>query len=699
MAEFLPVSIKDMENRGWDELDFIYVSGDAYVDHPSFGHGIITRLLESLGFKVGIIAQPEWKTKDAFMKLGKPKLGFLVSSGNIDSMVNHYTTTKKRRHDDLYSPGGKSGYRPDRAVIVYCNRIREAYGNVPIIIGGIEASLRRFSHYDYWDDKVRNSILIDSSADLLIYGMGERPFIEIANLLGYGKSLKEIKHIRGTCHIEEDPLSIKDSILLPSYEEVSTNKKEYANSFKIQFEEQDAITGNSLIQKHGKKYIIQNPPSYPLVTAEMDMVYDFPYTRTFHPMYKDQGGIPALNEIEFSISSHRGCFGGCSFCALNFHQGRVIQSRSHESIISEAKKLTNLPKFKGYIHDIGGPTANFRKPSCKKQLKHGVCKTRQCLHPTPCKNLDADHSDYLTLLREVRSLPKIKKVFVRSGIRYDYLLCDKDPSFMNDLVEHHVSGQLKVAPEHVSDKVLKHMGKPQRKVYDTFTDNYFKTNEKLNLNQFLVPYLMSSHPGSDLTCAIELAEFIRDMGYNPEQVQDFYPTPGSLSTTMYYTGINPITNETLYIPKTPDEKAMQRALLQFRDPRNRKLVEKALKLANREDLLKGKDSLFTPFKSKDSRNNNKTSSKNKDTKIIDTQTPNIKDMNVKVNNKQTPRSKDAKINNSTSFKNKDTKTNTKQTPKNETNKKNKTQTSDLRVGDKTLNKDPSSRSKKRKFKK
>ncbi|KMT20826.1 YgiQ family radical SAM protein [Clostridium cylindrosporum] len=594
MAEFLPISIQDMKKRDWDQLDFVYVSGDAYVDHPSFGHAIITRLLESLGYKVGIIAQPNWKSKDDFMKLGKPKLGFLVSSGNIDSMVNHFTSAKKRRHDDLYSPGGKSGYRPDRAVIVYCNRIREAYGDIPIIIGGIEASLRRFAHYDYWDDRVRNSILIDSSADLLIYGMGERPFIEISNLLSYGKNIKDIKYIRGTCHIEDDPSSVNDSIILPSYEEVSTNKKEYAKSFKTQFEEQDAITGKSLIQKHGKKYVLQNPPAFPLDEEDMDTTYNLPYVRTYHPIYKPLGGIPALNEIEFSITSHRGCFGGCSFCALTFHQGRVIQSRSHESIINEAKKLTSLPNFKGYIHDIGGPTANFRKPSCKKQLKHGVCKTRQCMHPSPCKNLEADHSDYLSLLRKVRDLPKIKKVFVRSGIRYDYLLCDKNPSFFNDLVKYHISGQLKVAPEHVSDRVLNYMGKPTRKVYNKFTENYYKVNDKLGLKQFLVPYLMSSHPGSDLDCAIELAEFIRDMGYNPEQVQDFYPTPGSLSTTMYYTGVNPLTGEKVYVPKTTDEKAMQRALLQFRDPKNRRTVEKALRIAHREDLLSGKKSLFTP---------------------------------------------------------------------------------------------------------
>lgn len=604
MADFLPVSIEDMKNKNIDELDFVYISGDAYIDHPSFGHAIITRLLEHLGFTVGIIPQPNWKSKEDFMKLGKPKIAFLVSSGNIDSMVNHFTAAKKRRHDDLYSPGGKSGYRPDRAVIVYCNRIREAYGDVPIVIGGIEASLRRFAHYDYWDDKVRNSILIDSSADLLVYGMGERPFIEIANLLSYGKNIKDIKYIRGTCHLEDNPKSIDNSIIVPSLEKVASDKKEYANCFKIQHEEQDAINGKSLIQKHGKKYVLQNPPAYPLDEEDMDMSYNLSYTRTYHPMYKSLGGIPALKEIEFSITSHRGCFGSCSFCALTFHQGRVIQSRSHDSIINEAKTLTKLPNFKGYIHDIGGPTANFRKPACKKQIKYGVCKSKQCLFPTPCKNLEANHSDYLSLLRKVRKLPKIKKVFVRSGVRYDYLLCDKDPSFLNDLVKYHISGQLKVAPEHISDKVLSYMGKPTKNVYNRFTEKYFSANQKLGLKQFLVPYLMSSHPGSDLNAAIELAEFIRDMGYNPEQVQDFYPTPGSLSTAMYYTEINPLTGKKVYVPKTSEEKSMQRALLQFRNPKNRKLVEKALKLSHREDLLYGKNSLINniSFKKKKRKN-------------------------------------------------------------------------------------------------
>jgi uncharacterized radical SAM protein YgiQ len=595
MAEFLPISIEDMKKRGWDELDFVLVSGDAYVDHPSFGHAIISRLLESMGFKVGIIPQPNWKTKDDFMKLGKPRIAFLVASGNIDSMVNHYTVAKKKRNDDLYSPGGKSGFRPDRADIVYCNRIREAYGNIPIIIGGIEGSLRRFAHYDYWDDRVRNSILMDTSADLLIYGMGERPIMEIGSLLSYGKNIKDIKDIRGTCYIADDVSNLKDFIELPSLEAVSSDKVEFGKAYKIQFEEQDPIRGKKLIQKHGKKFIVQNSPAMSLSTDELDSVYNLPYTRTYHPIYKKMGGIPALNEVEFSITAHRGCFGGCSFCALNFHQGRMIQPRSDESILQEAQLLTKQPGFKGYIHDVGGPTANFRKPSCKKQLKYGVCKDRQCLHPTPCPNLEVDHKDYVKLLRNVRKVPGVKKVFVRSGVRYDYLLCDKNPEFLNELVKHHVSGQLKVAPEHISDRVLSHMGKPQRQVYDKFTNQYFETNKQQGMNQFLVPYLMSSHPGSDLKAAIELAEYIRDMGYNPEQVQDFYPTPGSLSTAMYYTGINPLTGEKVYVPKSPDEKAMQRALLQFRNPKNHSLVYKALKKAGREDLIgRGKKCLIPP---------------------------------------------------------------------------------------------------------
>lgn len=585
MADFLPISIEDMKARGYDNLDFICVSGDAYVDHPSFGTAIVTRLLEYMGFKVGIIPQPNWKDKNDFMKLGKPNIAFLVSSGNIDSMVNHYTAAKRKRHDDIYSPGGKSGYRPDRAVIVYCNRIREAYKDVPIIIGGIEASLRRFAHYDYWDDRVRNSILVDSSADLLIYGMGENPLLEIGNLLKYGKSIKDIKDIKGTCYMADKNSLPKDAIELPSFEKVSQDKTEYAKAFKIQFQEQDAITGKALYQKHGLKYLVQNPPQYPLSTETMDLVYKLPYMRTYHPIYENLGGIPAIKEVEFSITSHRGCFGSCSFCALAFHQGRVIQRRSDESIIEEAEKLTKSKNFKGYIHDIGGPTANFLEPSCKKQLTYGVCKNRECLFPSPCPNLVIDHKNYLELLRKVRKIKGIKKVFIRSGIRYDYLIYDKNDEFLNELVKYHISGQLKVAPEHISDKVLRLMGKPSRKVYDRFVQKYNETNKKFGLNQFLVPYLMSSHPGSDMNAAVELAEYIRDMGYNPEQVQDFYPTPGSLSTAMYYTGINPLTLEKVYVPRTQEEKDMQRALLQYRNPKNYNLVYKALKLAHREDLI------------------------------------------------------------------------------------------------------------------
>jgi len=585
LADFLPISIEDMKARGYDSLDFICVSGDAYVDHPSFGTAIVTRLLEYMGFKVGIIPQPNWKDKNDFMKLGKPNIAFLVSSGNIDSMVNHYTAAKRKRHDDIYSPGGKSGYRPDRAVIVYCNRIREAYKDVPIIIGGIEASLRRFAHYDYWDDRVRNSILVDSSADLLIYGMGENPLLEIGNLLKYGKNIKDIKDIRGTCYMADENSLPKDAIELPSFEKVSQDKMEYAKAFKIQFQEQDAVTGKALYQKHSLKYLVQNPPQYPLSTETMDLVYRLPYMRTYHPIYENLGGIPAIKEVEFSITSHRGCFGSCSFCALAFHQGRVIQRRSDESIIEEAEKLTKSKDFKGYINDIGGPTANFLEPSCKKQLTYGVCKDRQCLFPSPCPNLVIDHKNYLELLRKVRKIKGIKKVFIRSGIRYDYLIYDKNDEFFNELVKYHISGQLKVAPEHISDKVLKLMGKPSRKVYDRFVQKYNETNKKFGLNQFLVPYLMSSHPGSDMNAAIELAEYIRDMGYNPEQVQDFYPTPGSLSTAMYYTGINPLTGEKVYVPRTQEEKDMQRALLQYRNPKNYNLVYKALKLAHREDLI------------------------------------------------------------------------------------------------------------------
>lgn len=585
--EFLPISQRDLNNMGIDMLDFVYVIGDAYVDHPSFGHAIISRVLEHNGYTVGIIPQPDWHSCEPFKKLGKPRLGFIVMSGNIDPMVNHYTAAKRVRNTDLYSPGGKAGYRPDRADIVYCNRIREAYGDIPIIIGGIEASLRRFAHYDYWSDKVRRSILIDSGADLLIFGMGERQITEVAELLDAGVPIREIKGVAGTMYLESsEELLPYDGIMLPSFDDVVCDKRKYAEATEIEYEEQDAVRGKPLVQRDNNKwYTVQNPPAMPLTTQELDDVYALPYTRTYHPIYKNQGGIPALDEVEFSITSCRGCYGGCNFCALTYHQGRTVTARSHESIMREAEILTGLKNFKGYIHDVGGPTANFRFAACEQQKKRGVCKTRQCLFPKPCRNLIVDHSDYLELLKKLRRLPGVKKVFVRSGIRYDYLIYDKDESFFYELIKHHISGQLKVAPEHISDNVLKYMGKPGMDVYGRFCRKYEKINSELNKNQFLVPYLMSSHPGSTLNDAIKLAEYLRDTGHNPEQVQDFYPTPGSISTCMYYTGIDPRTMEEVYVPRSYEEKQMQRALLQYRNPRNRKLVLKALKKAGRDDLI------------------------------------------------------------------------------------------------------------------
>ncbi|MVX66153.1 YgiQ family radical SAM protein [Clostridium chromiireducens] len=597
--EFLPISKEDLTQRKIEQLDFIIVSGDAYVDHPSFGTAIIGRTLEAQGFNVGVIAQPDWHSSEDFKRLGKPKYGFLVNSGNIDSMVNHYTAAKKTRREDLYSPGGEAGHRPDRALIVYCNRIREAYKDTAIAIGGIEASLRRFAHYDYWDNKVRRSILVDSKADLLMYGMGEKTVVQIADLLRYGANIKNITTVRGTCYLTNDITNIKNSIIVPSFEEVSTDKKAYGEAYKSEYYEQDSIHGRAIIQKYGDRYLVQNPPQENLTQEEMDLTYDLPYTRTYHPIYEAKGGIPAIQEVKFSITSHRGCYGSCSFCALTFHQGRVIQNRGQESIIDEAKLLTTLPDFKGYIHDIGGPTANFRHRACKKQIEHGTCKNKQCMFPAPCKNLIIDHTEYLSLLKRVRKLPGIKKVFIRSGLRYDYLIHDKNDAFMKELCEHHISGQLKVAPEHVVPKVLNQMGKPTREVYDRFVNKYFQINKKLDKKQFLVPYLMSSHPGSDLNAAIDLALYIKEMGYTPEQVQDFYPTPGSLSTTIYYTGINPLTNEEVYVPKTPEEKEMQRALIQFAIPKNYQKVKKALIKAHREDLIgNGKNCLigFTPGK-------------------------------------------------------------------------------------------------------
>ncbi len=601
---FLPISKEDMQKKKIEQLDFIFVSGDAYVDHPSFGSAVIARLLESRGYKVGIIPQPDWRSTDAFKALGKPKLAFLVSSGNMDSMVNHYTAGKKPRREDLYSPGGVRGKRPDRAVTVYCNRIREAFKDVPVIIGGIEASLRRFAHYDFWDDQVRRSILFDSRADLLIYGMGEKPVIQVAEALESGMEIKYITYINGTAYIASELENLPDATVIPSFDEVRNSKRKYARAFMLQYREQDYHTGSILIQPHGERSLVQNPPAAPLTETELDDVYSLPFTRQYHPVYKNQGGIPALKEVKFSLTSQRGCFGGCSFCALNFHQGRVVQSRSHESIIEEAELLLKDPEFKGYIHDVGGPTANFRHAACDKQLNAGVCKNRQCLYPTPCKNLKVDHKDYVALLKKLRSLPGVKKVFVRSGLRYDYIIADKKDEFLRELCENHISGQLKVAPEHVSDKVLRYMGKPSKEVYDRFVKKYFDMNKRLKKEQYLVPYLMSGHPGSDLSAAVELAEYVRDMGYNPEQIQEFYPTPGTLSTCMYYTGLDPRTMKPVYVPRDPEEKAMQRALIQYRNPANYGLVYKALKSAGREDLIGfGDKCLIKPPRNPEKRRN------------------------------------------------------------------------------------------------
>ncbi|MFA9397489.1 MAG: YgiQ family radical SAM protein [Clostridiaceae bacterium] len=581
---FLPVSMEDLKERNIEQLDFIFITGDAYIDHPSFAAAVISRTLEREGFTVGIIAQPNWNDINEFKKLGKPKLGFLINSGNIDSMVNHYTSSLKKRKKDLYSPNGEAGLRPDRAVIVYCNKAKQAYKDVPIIIGGIESSLRRFAHYDYWQDKVRKSILLDSKADILCYGMGEKIIVQIANLLKYSMSINEIHHVNGTCYKTKTIDEIKDYIEIPCFEDVILSKEDYNKAYKLESEEQDAIRGNTIVQKTGDFYVVQNPPQTPLSTEEMDIVYDLPYTRQSHPMYGD-AQIPAISEVKFSIISHRGCFGSCSFCALTFHQGRVISHRSEKSIIEEGKILTKQHDFKGYIHDVGGPTANFRNKSCKLQEKNGTCKDKQCLFPSPCKNLIVDHTEYLNILRKLRKIEGVKKVFVRSGIRYDYLIYDKNKTFFEELCEYHISGQLKVAPEHISEKVLKQMGKPTKEVYEKFTNEYTKINKRLNKKQYLVPYLMSSHPGSDIKAAIELACYIKNMGCVPEQVQDFYPTPGSLSTTMYYTGVNPLTGEKVYIPKSPKEKKIQRALLQYNRKENYKIVYDCLVKENRQDLI------------------------------------------------------------------------------------------------------------------
>lgn len=582
---FLPMTKKDMENRGWEQLDFLFISGDAYVDHPSFGPAIICRLLERKGYRVGIIAQPDWRTTTDFKRLGKPRLGVLVSAGNMDSMLNKFTAAKKTRSTDSYSPGGRAGLRPDRATIVYCNRIREIWKQIPLIIGGIEASLRRFAHYDYWSDSVRKSIMADCRADILIYGMGEKQILEIANQLSEGISVNAIDHIAGTCCLKDSLESYWDYVTIPAYETVQTNKRAFAEAFRVQYCEQDPVRGKVIVQPHGEKYLVQNPPAEPLTQQEMDELYALPYQRTYHPSYEAAGGVPAIQEVKFSLVSHRGCYGACSFCAIVSHQGRIIQSRSKESLLQETEQLVKLPDFKGYIHDVGGPTANFRAPSCATQLDRGTCRDRQCLHPTACSNLNTDHSEYLELLRSIRAVRGVKKAFIRSGLRYDYILAGNNHEFLRELCQHHISGQLKIAPEHISAKVTRLMGKSGKQVYLQFIKAYQAVNRELGKEQYLVPYFMSSHPGSGLREAIELAEFLRDMGYHPEQVQDFIPTPGSLSTCMYYSGLNPLTGEMVYVAKDPHEKKMQRALIQYRNPKNYELVYEALQKSNRLDLV------------------------------------------------------------------------------------------------------------------
>ena len=592
---FLPVSAQEMRALGWQQPDFVYVIGDAYVDHPSFGHAIISRVLEAAGYKVAIVSQPDWKDENSVNIFGTPRLGFLVTGGNMDSMVNHYSVSKHRRKTDAYTPGGVTGKRPDYATVVYCNLIRRTHPKIPILIGGIEASLRRLAHYDYWSDKLKRSILLDAQADLLLYGMGERSIVEAADALASGLSVRDLTFIDGTVYRTDVPSGVVDAITLPSFEALKADKRRYAESFYIQYQNTDPFRAKRLIEPYGREFVVQNPPQKPLSTQEMDDIYALPYQNAPHPSYK--GGVPAISEVRFSLVSNRGCFGGCSFCALTFHQGRIVQTRSHESILSEAREMTKAPDFKGYIHDVGGPTANFRRPACDKQLKSGVCPNRQCLFPAPCKNLVAEHTDYVALLRKLRALPGVKKVFIRSGIRFDYLLADPDPTFLKELVKHHVSGQLKVAPEHVSDRVLHYMGKPRHAVYQKFCHKYANLNEKEGRKQYLVPYLMSSHPGSSLKEAVELAEYVRDLGYMPEQVQDFYPTPSTLSTVMYYTGLDPRTMEPVYVPTDPHEKAMQRALIQYRDPKNYALVREALEKAGRTDLIGfGEKCLIRPRK-------------------------------------------------------------------------------------------------------
>ncbi len=640
MSDFLPISKADLIKRGWDECDFVYIIGDAYVDHSSFGPAIISRVLELHGYKVGIISQPDWKNKNSISVLGRPRLGFLVSAGNMDSMVNHFTVNKKRRSTDAYSPGGKMGLRPDYATIVYCNLIKQTYKDVPIIIGGIEASLRRLSHYDYWSDKVKRSVLIDSGADIISYGMGEHSIVEIADALNSGIEVSDITFVKGTVYKARTLDNLYDYIELPDFDTVSTDKIEYAKSFKIQHQNTDPYTAKTLVEKVKEKmYVVQNPPALPLTTQEMDDIYALPYTGKYHPTYEKDGGIPALSEIKFSITSNRGCFGGCSFCALTFHQGRIVQTRSHESIIEEAVRMTKDPDFKGYIHDVGGPTANFRDTSCEKQKTKGVCMNRQCLFPSPCKNLKVDHKDYISLLRKLRNLPGVKKVFVRSGIRFDYCMADADDTFLRELCNYHISGQLRVAPEHISDNVLRYMGKPGNNVYNAFLKRYQKINDKTGKEQFVVPYLMSSHPGSTMKEAIELAEYIRDMGYIPEQVQDFYPTPSTLSTCMYYTGVDPYTLKPVYTPISHKEKAMQRALIQYKKPENYNIVKEALLKNGRSDLIGfDKMCLIPPRQISGGKATPKKATDSKDTSIAKKQNHKLS------NNKNTGKFKEKKTN-------------------------------------------------------
>ncbi len=583
---FLPVSKQDMLDRGWEEYDFLLITGDAYVDHPSFGPAIISRVLEAEGYRVAILAQPDWRKDSSFTDFGRPRLGVMISAGNLDSMVAHYTVAKRRRTDDAYSPGNVMGLRPDRATIVYANCVRRVWKDIPMVIGGLEASLRRFAHYDYWEDKVRRPILVDSQADLLVYGMGENATKEIAERLKNGWDICDIKDVKGTAFIGNSPEDcLFPAVTVPSFEEVAANREAYARANMVEYDEHDPIRGKAVLQPCEGRCLVVNPPAMPLTTAELDAVFELPYTKEPHPMYDAMGGVPAIEEVRFSVIHNRGCFGACNFCSLAFHQGRVISARSHESVVREVEALTEHPGFKGYIHDVGGPTANFRRPACKKQMTAGLCKGKACLAPTPCANLDADHADYLALLRKLRKIPKVKKIFIRSGIRYDYMMADKSGEFFAELVKHHVSGQLKVAPEHCAADVLDYMGKPHIEAYEAFKDRYQRYNQKYGKEQYIVPYLMSSHPGCTLEDAVKLAEWLNRTGRQPEQVQDFYPTPGTLSTCMYYTGIDPRTMKPVFVPKTPHEKAMQRALMQWKRPEKRPLVMEALRTANREDLI------------------------------------------------------------------------------------------------------------------